>query len=113
MTLNRRRFLKGAAGPTFIMRATGLGAVRSNAATGPIEANHWVTIQPDGHISVIFPSTEMGQSSWPTLPQILAEELEADWKDVEIIELNKDDRRHGNQFFGGVFCCKSPRARGG
>lgn len=44
----------------------------------------------------------MGQSSYTTLALILAEELDADWDDVEIEQLNADDHRFGNQLFGGV-----------
>ena len=102
MALDRRAFLKGAAGLTFFVGAGGLAAVRTEAATGSLDVNHWLTIRADGSISIIFPSTEMGQSSYSTLRQILAEELDADWDDVEIEQLNADDRRFGNQLFGGV-----------
>jgi len=102
LDMKRRAFLQGAAGLTFFMGAGGLTSVRSEAATGTLDVNHWLTIRADGSISIVFPSTEMGQSSWSTLPQILAEELDADWDDVEIEQLNADDRRFGNQLFGGV-----------
>ena len=102
MALDRRSFLKGAAGLTFVFGATGITAVRSEAAAGALDVNMWLTIRADGSISIIHPSTEMGQSSYSTLPQILAEELDANWDDVEIEQLNADDRRFGNQLFGGV-----------
>lgn len=101
--LTRRGFLQGAAGLTFFLGAGGIAAVQANTTTEPIfDVNHWLTIRADGTISIIFPSTEMGQSSYSTLPQILAEELDANWDDVEIEQLNKDDRRFGNRLFGGV-----------
>ena len=102
MALDRRSFLKGSAGLTFFLGAGGLTAVRSEAAAGALDVNIWLTIRADGSISIIHPSTEMGQSSYSTLPQILAEELDANWDDVEIEQLNADDRRFGNQLFGGV-----------
>ncbi len=102
LDMKRRAFLQGAAGLTFFMGAGGLTSVRSEAATGSLDVNHWLTIRADGSISIVFPSTEMGQSSYSTLPQILAEELDADWDDVEIEQLNADDRRFGNQLFGGI-----------
>lgn len=102
LTMNRRSFLQGAAGLTFLMGAQGITALQSEAATGTLDVNHWLTIRADGSILVVHPSTEMGQSSYSTLPQILAEELDADWADVEIEQLNADDRRFGNQLFGGV-----------
>lgn len=102
MTLDRRSFLKGAAGLTFCVGATGLTAVQSEAARGALDVNMWLTIRTDGRISIIHPSTEMGQSSYSTLPMMLAEELDAAWDNVEIEQLNVDDRRFGNQLFGGV-----------
>lgn len=102
MALDRRSFLQGAAGLTFLVGAGGVSAVRSEAATGTLDVNMWLTIHADGTISIIHPSTEMGQGSYSTLPMFLAEELDAASDDVEIIQLNADDRRFGNRLFGGV-----------
>lgn len=102
LDMNRRGFLQGTAGLTFLLGVGGITAVASAATSGDLSVNHWLTVHPDGRITVVFPSTEMGQSSYSTLPQILAEELDADWDDVDIQQLNADDRRFGNQLFGGV-----------
>ncbi len=100
---SRRGVLKGAAGLTFVLGAGGISAVHAATdATVPLNVNHWLSIGSDGVISVVFPSTEMGQSSYSTLPQILADELDAAWEDVVIQQLNEDDRRFGNKIFGGV-----------
>ncbi|WP_147113276.1 xanthine dehydrogenase family protein molybdopterin-binding subunit [Tateyamaria sp. syn59] len=102
MALDRRTFLQGAGGLSFLLGAGGLQLATASAATAPLDVNIWLTIHPDGRITVIHPSTEMGQGSYSTLPQFLAEELDADWDDIEIEQLNVDDRRFGNQLFGGV-----------
>jgi len=102
--LSRRKFLQGT-GLVFAFGAVGISSVTGcsqSAPPVPLDVNHWLTIQSNGVISIVFPSTEMGQSSYSTLPQILAEELDADWDDVEIRQLNEDDRRFGNPLFGGV-----------
>lgn len=100
---SRRGFLKGSAGLAFFLGAGGLSAVAVHAQNaGPLDVNPWLTISPSGTISIVFPATEMGQSSYNTLPQILAEELDADWDDVVIAQLNEDDRTFGNPLFGGV-----------
>ncbi len=102
-TLCRRGFLKASAGLSFVVGAGGLLSVDAQAAGSEmLKVNPWMTIRADGKISIIFPSTEMGQSSYSTLPQILAEELDADWGDVVIEQLNEDDRTFGNPAFGGV-----------
>ncbi len=102
MTLTRRSFLQGGVGLTFALGAGGLIAVEADATAASLDINMWLTIRADGTITVVHPSTEMGQSSYSTLPQILAEELDANWDDVDIEQLNTDDRRFGNQLFGGI-----------
>ncbi|MEL7044494.1 MAG: molybdopterin cofactor-binding domain-containing protein, partial [Pseudomonadota bacterium] len=62
----------------------------------------WVEIRPDNTVHILFPSTEMGQGSETGLPQILADELDADWERVSIHQLNEDDRRFGNPAFGNI-----------
>jgi len=102
--LSRRTFLQGT-GLVFAIGAIGISSVTGcsqSAPAVPLDVNHWLSIQSNGVISIVFPSTEMGQSSYSTLPQILAEELDADWDDVEIRQLNEDDRQFGNPLFGGV-----------
>lgn len=68
MTLDRRAFLSGSAGLTFSIGVSGVTAVAAGADPADLEINHWVTIGTDGRIHIVFPSTEMGQSSYSTLP---------------------------------------------
>jgi isoquinoline 1-oxidoreductase beta subunit len=44
----------------------------------------WVRIGSDGSISLLTNATEMGQGAQSALAQILAEELEVDWRDVRV-----------------------------
>lgn len=62
----------------------------------------WVEVKPDDSIHILFPATEMGQGSETALPQILADEVDADWNRVAIQQLNDDDRRFGNPAFNNV-----------
>lgn len=101
VSLSRRGFLQTGGALAFFFGAGGLTAVRAQTAEA-LDVNPWLTIQADGVIRVVFPSTEMGQSSYTTLPQFVAEELDADWDNIEIAQLNADDRTFGNQLFGGV-----------
>ena len=101
--ISRRSFLKGGTGLAFLLGAGGLSVVQARAQTAiALDVNPWLTISPEGSIAIVFPSTEMGQSSYSTLPQMLAEELDANWDDVVIEQLNADDRTFGNPLFGGV-----------
>lgn len=98
----RRGFLKGSAGLSFVIGLGGVTGLHAATDAAPLDVNHWLTLRADGRIVVVHPSTEMGQGSYSTLPQILAEELDADWEMVEIEQLHADDRRFGNELFGGV-----------
>jgi CO/xanthine dehydrogenase Mo-binding subunit len=55
----------------------------AGAATA-FEPNVWLTITPDGLTTVHIAMAEMGQGVGTAWAQIVAEELEADWKDVRI-----------------------------
>lgn len=46
--------------------------------------NAFVKIGLDGHVTVVVPQVEMGQGVYTTLPQIVADELGADWRTVGV-----------------------------
>jgi isoquinoline 1-oxidoreductase beta subunit len=84
--LNRRDFLKGSAvtgvGMTlWFTFGDGVGRAASASAFDPDAS---MTITPDGLVTVHITKSEMGQGVGTALAQILAEELEADWKDIRV-----------------------------
>ena len=105
-SFSRRTFLGGSAVLSFAVGTAGITQVAWAAADGAaneeLEPNIWVRIAADDSITIVFPSTEMGQGSFTALPVILAEELDADWDKVRIEQLSRDDRAFGNPLFGGV-----------
>ncbi|MGN6375343.1 MAG: molybdopterin cofactor-binding domain-containing protein [Sphingomonas sp.] len=54
------------------------------AAKGETIVNAWLKIGEDGHVTVAVPQAEHGQGVYTTLPQILADELGADWRTVAV-----------------------------
>jgi isoquinoline 1-oxidoreductase subunit beta len=46
--------------------------------------NAWLQITPDNLITIYVSKSEMGQGIYTSLPMIVAEELEADWRQVRI-----------------------------
>ncbi|RDE06025.1 xanthine dehydrogenase family protein molybdopterin-binding subunit [Sphingomonas aracearum] len=54
------------------------------AIAGEHVFNAWVKIGEDGHVSVAVPQAEGGQGVYTTLPQILADDLGADWRQVAV-----------------------------
>ena len=98
-----RRFVLQAGAVSTVALATGGIRLEAYASDGKTESfAGWVDAHPDNTISILFPSTEMGQGSHTGLPQILADELDADWDQVNIVQLNEDDRKFGNPAFGMV-----------
>jgi isoquinoline 1-oxidoreductase beta subunit len=54
------------------------------AAPGETLFNAFLRIGSDGRIVVAVPQVELGQGVWTSLPQILADELGADWRTVAV-----------------------------
>jgi isoquinoline 1-oxidoreductase beta subunit len=104
MTTNwsRREFLTTAvvAGAGLTLRFTIPGGVDAASAATAFEPNTALTITPDGIITVHITKAEMGQGVGTALAQIVAEELEADWKDIRI-DYPTNDPKYGLMLTGG------------
>jgi len=70
---------------------------------GNAEINAYITISPDNRITIMAKCPEIGQGIKTSLPQILAEELDADWSMVSIETAPVDAKLYGAQFAGGSF----------
>ena len=80
--VSRRAFLGGSAG---LMFGFALGLPKTASAQGaPGRLNAYVSIAPDGAITIQSPVAEMGQGIMTGLPMIVAEELDADWSKVRV-----------------------------
>ena len=87
-TLPRREFLKkGAAGSGALVIGFYLpGKFEALAGKPPAEPtplNAWVRIAPDNTVTLIIDKSEMGTGVTTSLPMLLAEELDFDWKKVK------------------------------
>ncbi len=56
----------------------------------------WIAIEKDGTVKITCHRSEMGQQVWTSMAQIVADELEADWDKVEIVQA-LGDPRYGDQ----------------
>jgi len=54
------------------------------AVRGESILNAFVKVGVDGHVTVVVPQVEMGQGVYTTLPQIVADEIGADWRTVGV-----------------------------
>ena len=57
----------------------------------------FVSIAPDGTVSIVVNRSEMGQGIRTSLPRIVADELEADIKRVKVVQAPGDEAKYGNQ----------------
>jgi isoquinoline 1-oxidoreductase subunit beta len=62
--------------------------------------NAYLRIAPDNKVTIVVARSEMGQGVRTALPMILAEELEADWKQIEIEQAGASTL-YGDQTTGG------------
>ena len=88
MTLSRRSFLKtssaAASGLVLGFYVAPKGPRGLLQAAEPFAPNAFVRITPDDVITIVVNKSEMGQGVYTSLPMLIAEELDADWKTIQI-----------------------------
>ena len=87
--ISRREFIKLSSGSTMAL-LLGFSISRCERKTQiedfSFEPNIYVSIGSDDTVTVVMPRSEMGQKIYTALPMILAEELEADWSKVRVVQ---------------------------
>lgn len=109
-TSNRRNFLKlsiTATGGLFLgfnWSASGAGGFDvlepARVLAGEINFNSYLSIAPDGIVTIFSPNPEVGQNIKTSFPMIVAEELDADWTKVKVIQAALD-KKYERQLTGG------------
>jgi isoquinoline 1-oxidoreductase beta subunit len=107
---SRRSFLKSSllASGGLMISFSGLSKYMQDGSINPTNlAEEWneltgyIKITPDNIIKILNPNPEFGQNVMTSLPMIVAEELDVDWKKV-IVEMGPhDNTKLGPQFTGG------------
>jgi isoquinoline 1-oxidoreductase beta subunit len=97
LDVSRRSFMQGAGGLTFAFALSGtlLGRAPEAFAAEGARLNAWVTVGTDNTITILCPTSEMGQGVLTALPLILAEELDADWSKVKCEFAPSNPRLYG------------------
>src|SRR4029077_16448061 len=57
----------------------------------------FVSIDPSGLVSIVAHRAEMGTGAKTSLPMVVADELEADWPRVKVVQSPGDEKKYGNQ----------------
>src|SRR5688572_21511878 len=107
---SRRSFLKSSmlASGGLMISFSGLARyVSDNNINSTVLAEEWneitgyIKITSDNIIKILNPNPEFGQNVMTSLPMIVAEELDVDWKQV-VVEMGPHDSvKLGPQFTGG------------
>ena len=106
-TLNRRSFLKissiAGGGVMFALytKPSALMAQAPAAAAPPLSPHAFFKVAPDGIVTITAKNPEIGQGIKTSLPQILADEVDVEWKDVRIVQADLDEVKYGRQNAGG------------
>jgi isoquinoline 1-oxidoreductase beta subunit len=108
--VSRRNFLK-VSGLTGVMLSLGVyfptdaevvAVIKTaDAANYGVEMNAWIHIDTSGKVTIFSHRAEMGQGAYQAIPQIIAEELEVDLDQINIVFAQGDQKKYGNQITGG------------
>jgi isoquinoline 1-oxidoreductase beta subunit len=106
MSYNRRDFLKVTSSASLgLMIGVVLPYKERLIAAGIIEdsfePNVWIKILPNNQINIVTAKSEMGQHIRTSIPMIIAEELEADWSNVNVVQADTHPEKYGGQSTGG------------
>jgi len=114
--VSRRRFLTGGmiAAGALVLGVRYYGKLSwgdqlphdTNADHATLHPNVYLGIEPDGTVWIVASRSEMGTTSRTTLPLVVADELDADWKRVKI-EQAIGDKRYGDQNTDGSHSIRS------
>jgi isoquinoline 1-oxidoreductase beta subunit len=100
VNLSRRDVVKGVAGATGLVLGFHVGSRRfpnaGAATTSTFEPNVYLSIDQTGLVTIVAHRSEMGTGIRTGLPMVLADELEADWTRVRVIQA-QGDPKYGDQ----------------
>ena len=74
---------------------------QATLAAGNAEFNSYLSISSDNIITIFSPNPELGQNIKTSFPMVVAEELEADWTRVSVVQAALDTKKFQRQTTGG------------
>lgn len=80
----------------------GMGAVDGiEGLPEMVNFNNYLSISTDDVITIFSPNPELGQNIKTSFPMIVAEELDADWTKVKVVQAVLDTKKYERQLTGG------------
>ena len=116
VNVSRRGFLKGIVGagalvlsarvvPTELIAAT-VSASEEPMGKAALQPNVYLAIATDGTVYIVSHRSEMGSGNRTALPRIVADELDADWNLVKVVQAPGDEK-YGDQDTDGSHSVRS------
>jgi isoquinoline 1-oxidoreductase beta subunit len=104
IALSRREFLKvtSAVGGGLALEFRFPLASAATAGAAPVEVNAWIVIYPDDRVVVRIARSEMGQGTYTALAQLVAEELDCEWKNVSAEFASPNEHIRRNRIWGSM-----------
>lgn len=108
--IRRRQWLQAAAGSLTLVigldarsqadtpRKFGAASMPGGTVDDPLV---FVSIAPDGTVTIVAHRAEMGTGVRTSLPMVVADEMEARWDRVKVVQAPADEARYGNQNVDG------------
>src|SRR5579872_5917990 len=96
--MKRREFLQSGAALVIGFR---FGSAQTQQKQRINPFNAWVKIDEQGFVTLTVARSEIGQGVRGSLPMILAEELEVDWKKIKVEQASTLPDVYGEQDTGG------------
>ena len=81
------------------------------AADGGSDINIWVQISPDDLVTIKYARCEMGQGSMTSAPQLVADELDANWEQVNIEYVDVNEHIRMDRAWGAMVTVGSQTIR--
>src|SRR6202795_5110636 len=104
--VSRRALLTGGLAGGFLLafhlpvRAVNEPVQPPDVTDGKFAPNAFIRIDVTGHTTLVMPQVEMGQGVYTSIAMILAEELDADLRQVTLQHAPPNDKLYGNPTFG-------------
>lgn len=114
ISMNRRSLLKLAGSGLVLAVSVSGQVVRAQATDAPRKFGGdampggtvdnplvFVSIAADGTVTIVAHRVEMGTGIRTSLPMVVADEMEADWSRVKIVQADAGEQKYGNQNVDG------------